>query len=57
MVIKNKSVTFYVRSAANKDQILGNDKFKKEIEQMLKRRITTYPHGGDRKSETFKQTQ
>ena len=46
-----------IRVAANKDQVLGNDKFKQEIEQILKRRITTYPHGGDRKSETFKQAQ
>ena len=46
-----------IRAAANKDRVLGNDKFKEEIEQMLKRRINAYEHGGDRKSETFKQTQ
>ncbi|HEY4655524.1 MAG TPA: transposase [Chryseolinea sp.] len=46
-----------IRKATNKDQVLGNDKFKAEIEQMLNRRITSYEHGGDRKSETFKQTQ
>ncbi len=45
-----------IRVAANKDQVLGNDKFIKEIELMLARRITTYKHGGDRKSESFKQT-
>ena len=46
-----------IRNATNKDQVLGNDKFKAEIEQILNRRITSYTHGGDRKSETFKQTQ
>ncbi len=42
---------------SKKDQVLGNDKFKAEIEQMLNRRISSYEHGGDRKSETFKQAQ
>jgi len=46
-----------IRKATNKDQILGNDKFKEEIEMILKRRITPYEHGGDRKSEAFKQIQ
>ncbi len=46
-----------IRKATNKDQVLGNDKFKAEIEQMLNRRINSYEHGGDRKSETFKQVQ
>ena len=45
-----------IRVATNKDQVLGNDKFIKEIELMLAHRITTYKHGGDRKSESFKQT-
>ena len=46
-----------IREATNKDHVLGNDKFKGEIEQMLKRKLTSYEHGGDRKSEAFKQTQ
>ena len=46
-----------IRQTTNKDQVLGNDKFKAEIEQMLNRRINSYEHGGDRKSEAFKQTQ
>lgn len=45
-----------VRAAANKDKVLGNDRFKEEIGQMLHRRIDNYTHGGDRKSEKFKQT-
>ncbi len=44
-----------IRKATNKDQVLGNDRFKEEIERMLKRKITKCEHGGDRKSETFKQ--
>lgn len=46
-----------IRKATNKDQVLGNNKFKEEIEKMLNRRITSYEHGGDRKSEAFKQAQ
>ncbi len=46
-----------IRKTTNKDQVLGNDKFKEEIGQMLKRKITSYEHGGDRKSEIFKQIQ
>jgi len=45
-----------IRGAANKDKILGNDRFKEEIGRMLQRRIDDYPHGGDRKSEKFKQS-
>jgi putative transposase len=45
-----------IRRATNKNQVLGNERFKEEIEQMLKRKISVYEHGGDRKSETFKQT-
>ena len=46
-----------IRNATNKDQVLGNDKFKEEIEQILNRKISLYEHRGDRKSEAFKQTQ
>jgi len=45
-----------IRKNTNRNQVLGNDKFKGEIEKILKRRITIYDHGGDRKGETFKQT-
>ncbi|MFT5425889.1 MAG: putative transposase [Gammaproteobacteria bacterium] len=54
--IEHDTVTA-IRKAINKDQILGNDKFKEEIEQILKRNINTYEHGEDRKSKTFKHTQ
>ncbi len=46
-----------IRTANNKDKVLGNDKFKEEIGQMLQRRIDNYQHCGDRKSETFEQEQ
>ncbi len=46
-----------IRMSANKDQITGSDKFKQEIEQMLNRKVTTCAHGGDRKSEDFRQLQ
>lgn len=46
-----------IRAAVNKDKVLGNNRFKEEIGKMLQRRIDNYKHGGDRKSEKFKQTQ
>jgi len=45
-----------IRVATNKDRVLGNDKFIKEIELMLARRKIPYKHNGDRKSESFKQS-
>ncbi len=45
-----------IRTATNKDKVLGNDRFKDEIGQMLQRRIDNYQHGGDRKK-SFKQAQ
>lgn len=46
-----------IRNATNKDTVLGDDRFKEEIEGMLQRRVDAYSHGGDRKSEMFKQEQ
>lgn len=43
-----------IRSATETGTILGNDRFKENIEMTLKRRIERLPHGGDRKSESFR---
>jgi len=43
-----------IRSATETGNILGNDRFKENIETALKRRIERLPHGGDRKSEVFR---
>ena len=43
-----------IRSATETGAILGNDRFKENIEMTLKRRIERWPHGGDRKSDVFR---
>ncbi len=43
-----------IRNATETGTILGNDRFKENIEMTLKRRIERLPHGGDRKSEVFR---
>jgi putative transposase len=44
-----------IRSATESGTVLGNDRFKENIEMTLKRRIERLPHGGDRKSEVFRE--
>jgi putative transposase len=44
-----------IRSATETGTILGNDRFKENIETTLRRRIERLPHGGDRKSEVFRE--
>lgn len=46
-------VTNKIREAANKSFILGNDKFKEQIETQLGRAITAKARGGDRKSKDY----
>lgn len=46
-----------IRSGTEKGEVIGNDRFKAQIEQALRRQVTRLPHGGDRKSEAFKQQQ
>jgi len=43
-----------IREATNKAWVLGNDRFKVKIEQLIDRQIQAKPRGGDRKSEIFK---
>ena len=40
-----------IREATNKAWVLGNDRFKTRIEQMLDRQAAPKPRGGDRKSD------
>ena len=42
-----------IRDGTVEQNAIGNDRFCEEIEQMLKRRIKLYSHGGDRKSKEF----
>ena len=44
-----------IRTAANKGWVLGDGKFKQQIEQQLGYRLPPLEHGGDRKSDNFKQ--
>lgn len=43
-----------IRGATETGAVLGNDRFKENIETTLRRRIERLPHGGDRKSEGFR---
>ncbi|MGH9439638.1 MAG: transposase [Terriglobia bacterium] len=42
-----------IREATNKAWVLGDDRFKRRIEQQLKRRAAPRARGGDHKSETY----
>lgn len=42
-----------IREAVNKGWVLGNEQFRGQIEETLRRRIKPYPHGGDRRSDEF----
>ena len=44
-----------LRKATNDCTMVGNDKFQAEIATMLARRVKKYAHGGDRRSELYKQ--
>lgn len=43
-----------IRDATNKAWVLGDNRFKEQIEQQAGRRASPLPKGGDRKSTTFK---
>ena len=45
-----------VRLALNKASILGGQRFKEQIENQAKRRVSLLPHGGCSKSKTYKET-
>ncbi|MCU7827470.1 MAG: transposase [Candidatus Thiodiazotropha sp. (ex Myrtea sp. 'scaly one' KF741663)] len=42
-----------IRSSTNRNEVLGNDRFKDEIQSQLGRRVRLHPHGGDRRSKRF----
>lgn len=44
-----------IREATQKGRVLGNDRFKDKIEQLLNRRIRPLPRGGDRRSTEFRE--
>ncbi len=46
-----------IREATEAGVVLGNDRFKEQVEAVLNRRVVRLPHGGDRKSETFRERQ
>jgi putative transposase len=43
-----------IREATNKAWVLGNDRFKRRIQNQLERRVEPEAKGGDRKSEKFR---
>ena len=42
-----------IREDTERGNVVGDGRFREEIELMLKRRVAKHAHGGDRKSETF----
>ncbi|MGO4894265.1 hypothetical protein [Flavobacterium sp. W21_SRS_FM6] len=44
-----------IRTATNKAWVLGEDRFKQQIEQITGRRASPLPQGGDRKSNSFRE--
>jgi putative transposase len=44
-----------IREATNKAWVLGDDRFRLEIEDLLRRQAAPKPRGGDRKSAVYKQ--
>jgi putative transposase len=44
-----------IRAATNKAWVLGEDRFKQQIEQTTGRRVSPMPQGGDRKSNSFRE--
>jgi putative transposase len=44
-----------IREATNKGWVLGNERFRAEIESMLQRRTCPLPRGGDRHSKQVRQ--
>ena len=44
-----------IRTAANKSWVLGDGRFKQQIEKQLGHSLPPFPRGGDRKSTRFKQ--
>ncbi len=43
-----------IRQGTEKDEMIGDERFTSEIENMLQRRVTKHAHGVDRKSERFR---
>ena len=43
-----------IRDSTNRNIVLGNERFRDEIEAQLNRRVRRYSHGGDRRSEQFR---
>ena len=46
-----------IREATEAGAVLGNDQFKRQVEEILRRRVSRELHGGDRKSERFLERQ
>lgn len=45
-----------IRTATHTGAVLGSERFREEIEAALKRRVSRHIHGGDRRSDSFRET-
>ena len=53
----DQTVIDMIRGATEAGNVIGGKSFKNEIKTILKRRISKFNHGGDRKSKVFRQEQ
>ncbi len=51
----NENVLNEIRDATNKSWVLGNDKFRAQIEALTNRQAIPKPKGGDRKSLKYRE--
>jgi len=51
----NAATLELIRDATNRDRLLGNDRFRNAVADLLARQVVPKPWGGDRKSATFQQ--
>ncbi|MEE9344610.1 MAG: hypothetical protein V3U88_03280, partial [Methylococcales bacterium] len=45
-----------IREGTEKGDVVGTERFQEEIARMTKRRVKKLAHGGDRKSELYKES-
>jgi len=44
-----------IRKGTETGEVIGNDRFREQIQAVIERRVMRYPHGGDRKSAGFRE--
>jgi putative transposase len=50
----DQNVLTELRAGTQTGSVIGNERFREQIQEALKRRVDKYTHGGDRKSSSFR---